>query len=64
MKLEQYLEKYKISRGDFAKKIGVSTPTIYYYISGRIPRQKTIEKIYQETKGKVTADDFMNYSKK
>ena len=63
MKLEHYFEKSGQSPREFAEKIGVTAVTVGRYISGkRIPVKEEMRKIYDETGGLVTANDFHEHS--
>lgn len=60
MKLDDWFNTAKISNVEFAVAIGVSRQAVSRYRLGeRIPRPSVIEKIKRETKGKVTANDFL-----
>lgn len=59
MKLSSYLSKYNLSAGEFALLIGVNRSNVSRFCSGdRKPGLKTLEKIHEVTRGKVTASDF------
>lgn len=60
MQLDVYLQRQKISPAVFAQAVGVSTTTVYRWLSGeRFPARhlKAIEKI---THGAVRANDFVH----
>lgn len=60
MILRDYLAVNKISSKMFSKKIGVSEVSISRYLNGsRIPSMKILRAIYKETKGFVSANDFI-----
>jgi transcriptional regulator with XRE-family HTH domain len=60
MTLADYLKKAGMKHGEFASRIGVSQAAVTRYATGkRVPRRSIMRKIAEETRGKVTADDFM-----
>ena len=61
MKIKEYMEKHNLSHRAFAKEVGVSDSTIFHFLSGRNKSlsTKTIEKIVEGTKGKITLRDLM-----
>lgn len=60
MRLENYLEKMKLTQEQFAQTIGVKQNAVSQWISGdRSPRPNSMRRIYEVTKGKVTANDFI-----
>jgi transcriptional regulator with XRE-family HTH domain len=59
MRLRQYLDEHGLSPSDFAERIGVSFQAVYRYLDGeRIPAHDVLARIYKETKGRVTSNDF------
>jgi transcriptional regulator with XRE-family HTH domain len=58
MRLQEYLAIHRVSRADFAQQIGVSVESVRRYLTGRVPEPSVMEKIIEETEGKVTANDF------
>ena len=61
MKLDDWLRKEKLPRYRFAERIGVQPSVVTDYIAGRYcPRPKIAEKIIHETRGEVTANDFLS----
>lgn len=59
MKLATYLEKHRISRTEFAERVGVSAEAIRLWMAGeRQPRRKVMAAITEATGGEVTANDF------
>lgn len=54
MKLEEYLSKYRINPVEFAVRCKVSPASIYLYLKGRKPHQKTAEAIERQSDGLVT----------
>lgn len=65
MKLAQYLHDNRISQGDFAKAIGVTQVAVCRYANeSRVPGLKLIFAIEKATKGKVTAKDWPQDTKK
>ena len=60
MKLKKYIKFKKTSNLDFAKKISVSPVSLSRYISGdRFPEKQILIKIFKETEGLVTPNDFV-----
>ena len=60
MKLKYYLSLNKISSKTFANLIGVSQISISRYLNGRrVPKKKIMERIFNNTNGFVSANDFM-----
>jgi len=60
MKLNDYMKKEKLSYGKFAKLIGCSSATLYYFLNNEKKELSvgTIKKIILATKGKVTFKDL------
>lgn len=59
MTLADYLKQSSLNRSQFARLIGVSPETVRRYIDlGRVPTPKVMNRIIEETGGKVTADAF------
>lgn len=67
MKLDQWLDtpnpdgSRKI-RGDFARSIGVTPQMISAYCNGTWPGKERMAAIARETRGEVTANDFIDMS--
>lgn len=60
MKLADWLKKTKTRRYAFAAAIGVGPSVVTDYCNGRYcPRPKVAEAIIRETRGEVTANDFL-----
>ena len=60
MQLWDYLQRHGLTQVEFAKRIGVGKNTVYRYTTGeRFPNKRVMRRITDETKGKVTASDFM-----
>lgn len=60
MKLAAYLKCVETSPVQFAEQIGVDRTTVYRWLRGaRVPNRDTLERIRMETKGRVTANDFL-----
>jgi DNA-binding transcriptional regulator YdaS (Cro superfamily) len=59
MEIEEYLFRNKITKTDFAKRIGVSRPHFHQMLSGkkRITAE-TAFKIEKETQGAVTKEEL------
>lgn len=65
MNLNAYLELRGLSHKEFAQEIGISASSVGNYIRGtRTPDLKTAITIELKTKGKVTAQELWEYSKK
>lgn len=59
MLLSQYLKKYRITKREFAEKIGVTNIAIWHYISGRrIAPPERAKKIEEESDGLVKAHEI------
>ncbi len=59
MRLEQWIEKQRLSRSEFARQCGVSPATVTRILNGdRNPSAALIRKIAEVTKGKVTFKDW------
>lgn len=57
--LKKYLKNNNITQKDFAELLGVDKMTLWRYVQGtRIPKPKIMQKIFELTKGEVTANDF------
>lgn len=60
MKLINYLSEQKMSDGDFASLVGVSSHGVRKWKYGeRIPRADQMRKIAEATGGKVQPNDFI-----
>lgn len=62
MKLSDYLKRHNVSRDQFAALIGVDRVSVYRWETGKAFPIRHLSKITAETKGKVTANDFMQPS--
>jgi len=64
MRLRAYLDREKLSTGDFAELVGVSSINVHRYAlepdraEFRIPRPAIMAAIVKATDGAVTANDF------
>ena len=59
MKLDDYINKNGMNYTRFSKLIGVSPQSVHHYAKGKsIPAVNVMRKIYQETDGLVSANDF------
>lgn len=59
MTLADYLTKHGLTHGQFAELIGCEQPTVTRFVGGkRIPSPELMRKIFSETGGDVTANDF------
>jgi transcriptional regulator with XRE-family HTH domain len=57
--LEAYLDETKLTRAQFAEKIGVTSEAVRRYLAGsRIPSREKMAEIHTATGGLVTANDF------
>lgn len=60
MHLRTFLDQSGTSVARFAERIGVHPQAVHRYLNGeRIPRLKVMIRIIHETKGEVSADDFL-----
>lgn len=60
MRLKDWLASINATPEWLAGQLGVSSRTVYNWISGRAPRDRThIAKIVKLSGGKVTADDLL-----
>lgn len=60
MKLENYLTDKKLTQSEFAAMVGVEQSAVSQWLSGlRTPRDAFKKKIFEVTKGAVTANDFV-----
>lgn len=59
MKLSHYLKRHKIDRQQFAETIGVDRVSVYRWETGKAFPIRHLGKIIAATKGKVTANDFV-----
>jgi len=62
MKLAAYLESQNITPEQFSDRVGVHKTTVYRWLRGarRPTDEGTLSRIYVETKGAVTANDFFS----
>tara|TARA_R110002020_G_scaffold274804_4_gene490012 strand:+ start:218 stop:403 length:186 start_codon:yes stop_codon:yes gene_type:complete len=59
MKLQQYLNKNKISVQKFSEDLGIGRQSVYAYIWGvSVPRAERMNKIDKLTKGEVSHKDW------
>lgn len=60
MKLDDYLKRHDLTEAEFGAMIGISQPQVNRLRRGiRWPNRETAKAIAAATKGRVTADDFM-----
>lgn len=60
MTLREYLDQHDLSPQRFGERIGVEGATVRRYLLGnRFPKPCVLEAIEKETKGQVTATDFV-----
>lgn len=61
MTLDAWLSQTKTPDNEFARRISVSRVTLFRLKTGRRkPNQTTMERIFAETSGEVTPNDFFN----
>lgn len=59
MTLTEYLTENDMTLAEFASRIGVDPVTVYRYTAGdRFPRRTVMVRIFRETGGKVTPNDW------
>lgn len=59
MSLDEYLKGAKLTRKEFASRIGVKPVSVYRYIVGeRFPKPQVLAAIERETGGAVKASSF------
>lgn len=60
MKLRDYLRENKISVAKFSQLCEIPIPSMRSWVYGdKLPRPDAMNKIYGETQGKVTPNDFI-----
>jgi predicted transcriptional regulator len=60
MKLNQFLLEQGISKSAFARKIGTTAATVSRIGDGLVvPRRGLLERIYEQTEGRVTPNDLV-----
>jgi predicted transcriptional regulator len=64
MKLKDFLEKYRIHPVEFAVRCRISPASIYLYLRGRTPNQKTAEIIERESDGLVSVLEMRGKDKR
>lgn len=58
MKLEEYLDKYHVSRSKFYKALGITSRTLYLILRGNETSVSLANKIFELTGGEVTQFDL------
>lgn len=58
MTLDQWLAENRLTEAEFAPRIGVTQSTVNRIRKGQMPSRDTIEAIFRETSGEVTANDL------
>lgn len=59
MKLAEYIQKYKLSYTEFAKRYRLHDETVRNWIHGKHkPRLKIAKNIERRTKGEITLEDL------
>lgn len=59
MQLREWLQKHNMNLSAFARRVGVSPAAVSRYLrEERMPQPGVMERIYQETRGKVGPADF------
>lgn len=62
MDLQAYLSEQQVDLAAFAKSVGVTATALKRYIDGeRRPKAEVLERIHQETGGKVQPNDFFPF---
>lgn len=64
MKLKDFLEKYRIHPVEFAVRCGISPASVYLYLKGRKPNQRTAEIIEKESDGVVSVLELRGKDKR
>jgi predicted transcriptional regulator len=64
MKLRDFLEKYRIHPVEFAVRCGISPASIYLYLKGRKPNQRTAELIEKESDGVISVLELRGKDKR
>jgi transcriptional regulator with XRE-family HTH domain len=60
MKLQEYMDKEGISQSELARRLGVTVGAVCRWLSGnRFPNRPHLQRILDETKGKVTPTDML-----
>ncbi|MEK7339172.1 MAG: helix-turn-helix transcriptional regulator [Candidatus Rhabdochlamydia sp.] len=60
MKLAEYLFRMKMTKKDFAEKLGISRGHLQHILSGtKNPSVKLAKKIEEETRGKVSKAELL-----
>ena len=60
MKLQNWLEEKRLSKTEFAKRIGITRHALYLYLKGkRQPRLDIALRIERVTNGEVTVEDLI-----
>lgn len=58
MTIKEYLKASRLTEAVFAERIGVGQSTVNRLRNGQIPGKALMARIYEETGGAVTANDF------
>ena len=64
MHLKQYMEHYAVNCSEFAKRCGLSYPTILYAMQGKNMNFYTATKIVEISRGEVTYEEMAQYINK
>ncbi len=60
MQLSEWLDQHKIDRSEFARRVGVTPGAITGWCKGDFwLSRESAQKIFDETKGAVTPNDFL-----
>jgi transcriptional regulator with XRE-family HTH domain len=61
MKIREYMEKNKLTHRAFAERCGISTATIFHFLSGRTKSISfpVIQKIVKGTNGRLTQESLL-----
>lgn len=58
MKLTDFLTENNLTPSDFARTVGTSRQNVCRWMQSNIPRTEEMQRIFEVTGGKVTANDF------
>lgn len=64
MKLKEFLTKYRIHPVEFAVRCKISPASIYLYLKGQKPNQRTAEAIERESDGLVSVMEMRDKDKR
>jgi transcriptional regulator with XRE-family HTH domain len=58
-RLRQYLDDNELTQAEFAGRMGVSQPTVYGWLSGKLPSAETLKELSQQTG--LTIDELLDH---